>query len=768
MPTWTSSMRALRQGCPLPATLDELRGPLLAEIAVLNEELSTSYDDLERSLLEPQLLADGSQSLAIMGERGSGKSTLLTSVSIELARQQRHIILPIMRPELFGDTDSVVGTFLAELWEIITLDSGPQDTEAPGTSAISAAPALKLLVDASRNYAVSRTPSAALEHSTDSPTEYADDILAVSRSAVRLTRQLRALASELCLPSHPTGSRLIIVPIDDPDLARHSIVSILTDVQILGSVPGIVPLICFSPSDLNGAWLAAMKELMPATPDEHLHFLLARQLEKVFPYRCRFEIEPVAPPYRLAFTPISDDVPLAAKLATLRACVERESGSPWPFDAAASLTAPQFGLRNPLPDNPRTLVQLWEALDALERETAPDTLKMLHLTLRRMISILTERVAARLGTTTSQLVQVGAHVPDLAKRPLTSHIDNVRLFISAEGAEVRATEPTLVHIHLRALHRVRAALRQDSKRSADLRPEDYLSGEIIAELLTLQEISYGTGLFDVDGTRLSVGQAEWTFLQSVDLANQTTDDTFLMLPEATTLAEVLRSATLWNRLTDLSGDLTSEAVLATGVVAACLTVDEATPLSASHDYEAAFEQACAMYSHCAELDGNTPQAFLRWFEAYLPFQWHSAFLGGERIRSLVETHQELIKPRSASYIMDRISGEEVIERRLALLLDNFDDTADDNSHPTWIAGYFALASALGSEHLDRLSQIYPLWRRDSAGVQAGAISVGAVKQGRPRTKPAPYATPEGTELFMAGTAALRRARATARREFRGP
>ena len=763
-------MRALLRGDELPAKLEELRRPLVSVIDELATEVGSSFDDSATSALRQRLLTDGSQTLAIMGQRGSGKSTLLAAVSTELDRHDRHLVMPIMRPDLFSETDSVITTFLAELWDAIALRTRHELTSTPEADLGEYAEAIRLLTEAARGFAVARTTTAALEHGTDSPMDFAEDFLTVSRSGVRLTLQLRQLAKELCVPSDSSSeARLIVVPIDDPDLTRHNIIDILTDMQILGSVPGIVPLTCFSPDDLNTAWVTARRRLLADAPEKHLQFLLARQMEKVFPYRFRFEIEPLAATQRADFTPIAGTMPLREKLSALKAKVESVSNASWAIDEALTVTEQTFGLPNALPDNARTLVQLWETLDSSELPASEQSsTEMLHLTLRRFLNIMSERAGARLGKATSALVQIG---PPLAEAPSkrTAHADfgSFPFFTSASEPEFDPTESSIAYIHLRSLHQVQAVtpLAKKPSRGGDYSAEDYLTGEELASLLVLQEIVLGTGLFEATGNRLFVGRDEWRFLQHVYLANQPTDDVFLLLPEASTLSEVLRSASLWNDLTTLTESAQTETIMATCIVAACLTVQRDQELRRVNDYDKAFDQACEMYKYCLGRAGSTPKAFIEWFERDLPLQWHSALLGVERIRTLASRHQEIAKQRASSNYAEDIDSS-LFDVRLRTLLDGLEQPDGEDTRFTWVAGYFELASALGSDQVDRLSRLYPRWLRDSAGVRAGAITVGTVTRVPARARAAPFPTPEGTELLTAGLAALKRARSSARTEFR--
>jgi|GEM_PF-2752293 len=770
MPTVNESIRALLQGDTLPAKLAELRTPMLEVIDELARELLTSHQDPSETALRQRLLSDGSQTVAIMGQRGSGKSTLLAAVTAELLREARHLVVPIMRPDQFGEPDSVITTFLSELWDLVSSPDHRRSPEESDTAEVARdAEAVKLLADVARASAVARTTTSALEHGTESPIDFADDFLTVSRSGVRLNHQLRQLALHLCKPADESGeSRLVIVPIDDPDLSRHSIIGILTDLQILSAVPGIVPLTCFSPDDLNAAWVAERHNLLPEASEGHLRFLLARQMEKAFPYRFRFEIEPIAPSQRPVFTPIAGTGTLQEKLATLRGEVERVSDCIWAVDEAFSLDQQLFGLRNALPDNARTLVQVWETLDALGATNEDTTAELLHLTLRRLFNLIGEPVAVRLGVPSSSMVQVGPPIADgVNRRALHFEFTRIDFLPSTDAEEAELTEPSLVAVSLRKLREVRAAHpRESGTRRSEYSAGDYLKPEEITAILALQEIGYGSGLFDITGHRLYYSTDDWRFLQKVQLANQATDDVFLLLPDATTLSEILRSAALWNELVDLSAEMTPLQIFATGIEAACLTVRREEKLTAQGDYGKAFERAAALYKECLSRQGSTAQAFVQWFERDLPLQWHSALLSGERIRSLVVKHREFSAYPARRDYREKIDTA-LFEKRLRFLLDGLEnsDPEGEGSRHSWVAGYFELASALNVDQLERLSRIYPRWQRDSAGVRAGAATVGSLER-RPssRVRAAPYATPEGTELVSAAIAALRRARRVAHAE----
>jgi energy-coupling factor transporter ATP-binding protein EcfA2 len=745
---------ALLRGDALPEKLEELRVPLLS---ILDELIAAPEDDAEAELRQ-QLLGDGSQTVAIMGQRGSGKSTLLAAVTAKLMQDRRHLVLPIMRPDQFGEADSVITTFLAQLWDLLLADAERGDEARVRDEGAS----IKLLADVARGSAMAKTTKAALEHGTEGPNDFADDFVAVSRSGVRLVSQLRRLAIKLCrFEEGQERARLIIVPIDDPDLARHNIIEILTDLQILSAIPGIVPVTCFSPDDLNQAWLDARQQLLPEASGRHLRFLLARQMEKAFPYRFRFEIEPIAPSQRPTFVPIAESVPLEEKFTALRRAVEMTANSLWPFDEAMPMRDQRFGLRSPLPDNARTLVQLWESLDVIGDGQGGISSGLIHLTIRRVLNVLTEPIAARTGS--ADLIQIGPPL-DEEETVRAAEIDFARfkLFPAATSAEQELGEPTLGAFRLRRITELRVVLPEDPK-AQQHKPEDYLSGGEAAALLAVQEIVLGSGLFDVRGGNVYLGYQGWAFLQTVEIANQVTDDVFLLLPDARTLSEVSRAASVWNDLVALTPEMNTEALLATAVYAACLTVERDAELKECRDYDDAFERAAILYSECLTRGGSTARSFIQWFERDLPLQWHSAFLSSERIRALAVRHRE-VREQPARHEYPHHISTSFFQDRLRFLLDSFDaQSHEDEARHSWLAGYFEVASSLESSQLERLSALYPSWQRDLAGLRAGAATTAGLQpSSSSRLWAAPYPTPEGTELLAAGLTALKRARRAAR------
>jgi hypothetical protein len=789
---WNASSAAILRGASAPTQLQHLQEAMIYQIRSLRREISNAYRNDKFPHLQEHLFADSPTTLVIMGERGTGKSTLLVSLIAELMREGIDLVLPIMRPELFGDNDSVVSSFLASLWGRLSPPIAEGiEASAVGTLGTERADAgdirvnteiLRLLAETARAQATSSTTLAALENATDGPVDFAQDSISVSRSRVRLSRQITRLTKELCLPGGGQSDRLIIVPIDDPDLAPSHVRQILKDLRVLGSVPGIVPVACLCSGDLAAAWNNDAEARWGQVDARRAAHNFEQEILKIFPFRSRFILEPPTARQRLAFAPVTRTDSLAVKIRELRSAVETSQGVKWPVDEALTYAIPKFGIPNPLPDNPRSLLQLWESLDTLTTSgtSVPWTT---IITLRRMLDLLSERVRTwSAPSRKSSLYEIGGEFtgddgPDRQFRhEITISLDNFRLGISASGSfEPESPDPARSHsprteplgnILLRPLHAVRASMirprtspagagsqiaRNEASELDDLPPSE------IASLLAIQEVAHGSGAFRVYGDTLFLGQAEWRFLQKVTLGRLATDDIFVLMPEATTLAEILRAATLWNELVKHSKEtISTDQLLATAISAACAFAECETSLYRPVDYETALKSATRVYLQNRGLFNSTSSAFCDWYERDLPFQWHTAFFNGERIRAFSSRHHETVTGRAVS---SETAMEPVVafDARLKRIVDGIDEphVAEERC---WVSGYFDVAATLGSRWLSELGALDTRWRDRCTSLHAGTVTGGLISKGSGMRRMAPYPTPKGQELLEAALDMLRRQR----------
>lgn len=763
MPSRNASSRQRAARSALPIRLEELRLTLLATIDEFSQETAVSYGTGEGPVKPDYLPVDASHTLAIMGERGSGKSTLLAATCRRLVDDRRHIVLPMIRPELFSETDTVITVFLAELWELLA-EPTPQSPLSPDDYAHSAE-TLRALSAASEAFAISRTRMATLEQASDSPMTFADEVLTVTRSGVTLLKTLRQLARVLCLGDGSQPPRLVVAPIDDPDLSRRGVTEILADLQMLGSIPGLVPITGFSRTDISDYWLAERRSQLPHVTEEHLFFGLSRQLDKIFPYRCRFEIEPVPEDARWAFAPLGQAATLGERLSALCEAVSVTTESSWSLADTLASSVDDSSLPSALPDNPRTLVQLWDVLAPAAGSEAVSA--HLYLTLRRVVDILAEPLAVRLSMTTRDLAVFGLSPGADKLRTLSLANSELQLSIAARGDyHASRQDGAVASIELRRLARVRVT----RPRSTPQAQAEELAPREIACLLTLQDIAYGSGLFEVTSAPDQITFGDWQFLQRVTMTGQSTDNLFLTLPAATTFTEVRWAERQWNTMVDIAPELNTVQVLARSLRVACAGVTgEEVDASGSDDYELAFAEACRLFQRRRHTN-HRADAFREWFEFLLPMHWHTGFFSAEKVRTFASRHAKVCDGRAPSALESSTNRlRELFDVRLRNILDEIESEATSAARAearakyAWVAGYFALASERRSPHVDALSRLFGHWQRANVGARVGAAATGHLSRPSSRRKMAPYATPEGTELLAAGVAALHRAVAAAKR-----
>lgn len=759
MPVWDNWLSAIIDGECSPEHLDEHKRAMLKLVDMLRDEVPDRIAHEQRSPFRDHFVADGSSTITIMGERGSGKTTLLVSVCAELLRRRVDLVLPVMRPDLFAENESVLSSFLASLWSMfVDWDPGAA-SDGPDPALRGDTDFVRLLADTARSHAASRTTQQALAHATDSTVDYAEDAIAISRSGARLQWQIKELARRLCLDG-ADQARLVIVPIDDPDLAPEALRAILRDVRVLGSVPGIVPIASFCPADLALSWTES-NHAGGGRSRELLRY--EREMEKLFPYRSRFEINAFTAADRVSFAPVGESKSLKDQLADLRTICER-NGSRWPIDETLSATEPEFRLPNPLPGNARTLVQLWSTLDQLDPERAVSS-EALELTLGHMCGLLTEPLRAELGLTAgARFYEIGGRVEEdgRGRWRIAIRAGEVNLRVGTDGgfrSPLRAPDG-MSEIAMRPLSHVTSGLMRDDPTGKPEQRFMSFSDEATSSYLAFQDLIWGSGLFATEGnTRVFLGWVEWAWLQSITLAGLSTDDRFLFLPEATTLTEVLRTGVLWNRLTELVREgMSVHDVLTAFVEAACATLDprQRGLERPTIGYDEALQVATQLYREHADCRDRASQSFCSWYESDLPYQWHAAFFSGESLRRFCSWHRTAVEEARDKDGRPGVDLRAVLDSRFARILDAAIDEESRAKH-CWIAGYFELAVSVGSEHLDRLLPLHRLWRERTAALQAGARVAGDLVTHRVgRRRLSPYPTPEGQALLLAAREALRR------------
>jgi hypothetical protein len=738
-----------------PEHLTEHREAILELIDSIRESVPEQMANQELIKLRQYLFADAPSTVTILGERGSGKTTLMFAVCGELMRRNVDLVLPPLHPELFSANESVISAFLASLWAIFVDYDDADRKEALGDDQVDT-DLIRLLADSARSHAASQTSREALAHATDSTIDFAEDAVAISRSSARLPGQVGELARRICLPAEGPP-RLMIVPVDDPDLAPGKVRSILRDLRVLGSIPGVVPIASFCRADLADAWTLDH----PASSESGRQaFLYEREMEKLFPYRSRFEIQPFAAGDRVSFAPVGENEPLREKLGNL----DRALGGTR-LSEAFTRTDPLYRLPNPLPQNPRTLVQLWSMLDQIDSRHGEIRPAVIDQALRSLCALLSEPLRVNLG------LDPGDDYYELGIRDTEDDSDRTEIAVNLHGTEIYGRFLTqlnnanpgqsIAQLGFRGLGGITAA--KPDPDSTDGRRRE-LPAIAASALLAFQEVTLGSNRFHVIGSGTRLDRNDWLSAQEVTIAGMATDDYFFTLPEAATLSEIFEVGAAWQGLVEMAERGARNDELLCAAVVASLGPMGGAPEHAPQTYTQAIEAATDLYEQAKERDDRSSARFRSWYEFDLPMHWHSALLEAEVLHHCFATYLEaaedaLKRDVDSLHKSPRALIDVRFERILSVITDD-----EDRARHCWIAGYFELADALGSSHLQEISTLGPFWRSRTNTLRAGSQVAETLTLAPGADRFAPYVTDEGLDLFMQARDLLRRRRVSATRE----
>jgi RecA/RadA recombinase len=290
--------------------------------------------------------------ICVAGERGSGKTTVLATASAQLAADG-HVVIPPIRPEHFAVPSSLIPMTVAHLRATVDSDWLDDGTDIADDDSI------KMSTELERTL---RQASLVLYDGTESPLLRADEQAADRSLAAtadsdfldewrRLTAQIREMATAPGKP-HP----LIVIPVDDPDLAPGMLRQILLDLRLLTSVDGVVGITCL---DLDEARSVLTDAYMGSYSQPPSLLLTTRvvdaQIAKAFPDDRRVNIAGLDREHKLSFEALDLPLPSIEDL-----CRSYEIGGKYGSDTLASVfrlpgdDSPSL-YANALPSNPRDL-----------------------------------------------------------------------------------------------------------------------------------------------------------------------------------------------------------------------------------------------------------------------------------------------------------------------------------------------------------------------------------------------------------------------------
>jgi RecA/RadA recombinase len=293
--------------------------------------------------------------ICVAGERGSGKTTVLAAVAAQL-KADGHVVVPPVRPEYFAAAGSLIPTVVAHLRTTVVSDwSGRGRRKDPGSDP-------KMARDLERTLRQANLLS--YGHDVDVSTLRADE-QAADRSLAQSAdsnfldnwRKLITQVQEMAAGrSKRTKLPLVVVPVDDPDLAPGTLRQILLDLRLITSVDGVVGITCLdleeARSVLNDAYIGSYHK----PPNRMLTGkVVEAQIAKAFPDDRRVNIAALGADHRLSFRALDLSLPSIEKL-----CAAHRIGGDYGKDTVASvLRMPRSKEPSPyaeaLPSYPRDL-----------------------------------------------------------------------------------------------------------------------------------------------------------------------------------------------------------------------------------------------------------------------------------------------------------------------------------------------------------------------------------------------------------------------------
>ncbi|HEX3734165.1 MAG TPA: hypothetical protein VHU86_03330 [Solirubrobacterales bacterium] len=306
-------------------------------------ELSDSY--VTRLVEDPSIIC-------VAGERGSGKTTVLATAAAQLA-DDGHFVIPPIRPEYFVAPSSLIPTTVAHLRTTVHTDWLDRRGDIAHDASMKLSTALERTL---------RQASLVFYDGKGSPLLRADEQAADRSLAAtadsdfldewrRLTAQIREMAAAQG-KAHP----LIVIPVDDPDLAPGTLRQILLDLRLMTSVDGVVGITCLDLDEARSVLTDAYTGSYHRPPSLLLTTrVVDAQIAKAFPDDRRVNIFGLDREQKLSFKAL--DLPLPSIEELCRSYkIEGEYG----LDTLASVfrlpgTNRPSLYANALPSNPRDL-----------------------------------------------------------------------------------------------------------------------------------------------------------------------------------------------------------------------------------------------------------------------------------------------------------------------------------------------------------------------------------------------------------------------------
>jgi len=681
--------------------------PALLEIERMVQ--STSASEAE-SLRSNQFRDSGESLISILGKRGSGKTTILAAACASLEQSGSALVLPIIRPEIFEATDSLLLAMLLEVENWLTAAEPPTRESLDQPTDVGGA-----LADAMRSVSTSsRGAYIALTASSESTGQYGVDAVAIVRHRSRLSTSLAQLFAALRQNFECAANAPIVVPIDDADMSPASLRSIITAVRILGSIGGVIPIICADRRQLEFATLADIHQQYGG----HINDLAAERLatqvvaKLLRPERCI--TPPVLPERdRIKFAPIGEDLTIEQLLHEVSRAVrltESLQSLIWNESEITRSLQPR-AVNAWLPDTPRELEYLWQSIMSLKETSRHPDIAIRAQQVQRFV----DQVLA-----SSREFEISVEVLEASKRRRSRAGASIMLrwpsmnyAVTADSRYTSATTNKDLRVRLRRLNMISAAIfptTADPNKAASQDSQRALSATAVSSMEALQTLAVSGFLGECQPAPSHIGEQSFEFLQLFTINGERTDDLFLSMPDSCGMSAITRAAVAWNRLVEDARNFNRDRNGATAIVRRFIQLvigywllGDTRILTTRKlpAMERSLELCSLEYlkrvsdddvSH--HDDYSIGRAYCHWFERRLPYLFHSVVLGTRKDEAAVDRWLDAISagPRAVEATGELRSA---MEARFARQFD--EERRRKLGENSWIYGYHVLARNIGTE-----------------------------------------------------------------------
>ncbi|GAB2832863.1 hypothetical protein GCM10027176_41460 [Actinoallomurus bryophytorum] len=658
--------------------------------------------------------------VGISGARGSGKTTLLMALCVELLSDQKYIVLPLIRPEMFRASDSLLSIIVSHVRTMIEACLDGRGEKTSDVTQVSS------VVQRAFRAAVLATGRPVLANTlrTASLTQYALDSEGLLSFQENLVPSVAALMRLLREVANRDRDAIVVIPIDDGDLVPRRTREIMEDLRIILSVGGVAPVVCMFRDDLRVHLTADLvHDFGVSVSGAHAERLAVRQIDKLIsPART------VSPPYlryerRMAFTPIGETVPLSDLLFEIFRRLDPNGGTAEElvtFLSQASdphLEEPVTGI-SWLPETPRRLQNLWRVSDQLVRALRNNDTPSISPWLKHFVDIVAQdaEYGVRLDIESVESARKGVPVSVKASAAWTK----LNLSVRPIGMWTNTIDEPLGKIRLRRF----------GGPVGDVGSDGPGQGQAGNGAVEIPFADVASALFIEDLFRLSAFQprrptgpahlivSDFSYLQEIKLLQQDTDDLFLSIPISYGATYLSRSQKTWNALvlrtqqswaawnnyerliTDYIGLVTTmwldgEDI---GPGASLPTLAEAVDRAGVRylQYVAEFKRNSLVFD-----DYSPGKAFCYWYEMTLPRCFNELFIASEPLKWIIANWSATLTRGGRS------------SRALEELRQLFRDRVTKNMNPPqrpgndglWLVGYRQLLEYVSEE---LLSLVEPL------------------------------------------------------------